>query len=333
MHASTASRALLALSILGFGGLGYAAWEHRAQARELRDEIARLREDAQALTRTVHLLRFERGGQSGASALLEQLRHWAPKLAVATTPSAEIPDIQRRVDDLIAAFRACGPDAWPVLQKAFDTTTSEYDDETRKWLLVAMTRVDATRGRELLARLIRGLDIAASPRLRLFACDELTRLDKPLAGRVVHDLLGYASSQGINTDRIPLAYAKDLAPHVTGAAAYSGFHNFVARYIATDDPELEPTLLMLLGRSEHDLVTMQECVKELGKRKSKPALARIQELFAAPPGFQDNPLFRNHCLEAIAAIEGARARVWLEARLAEEKSDLVITKLQDLLKR
>ncbi len=320
------------LTLAGIAGVLWLQWEARGVSEVQGRRQEALAKEVADLRRVVQLLRFERGGRAGPSTLIEQLAHWAPKLHNAQTPAAEIPEIQRRVNDLLEGLEACGSDAWPALHKAFGVTRAEHEDDLRHWLLVAMLRVDRARGTEMLARAVRGVDLQVTPRLRLLAADELIKVDKGLAGRVLHEVLNSQSAAGLNTSRMPPEVAAKLAPEILASAAWTGFFNLIPRYVATGDADTVPTLLAILGRSEHDLTTLQECVKQLGTLQAKDAVPRIQELFANPPQIPDNPIFKNHCLDAIVAIEGAAARPWLTRVQREERLELVQKKLADLLK-
>ena len=52
---------------------------------------------------------------------------------------------------------------------------------------------------------------------------------------------------------------------------------------------------------------VQSCVKHLGQLRAKRASKPIRKLFDAPPDMTIHPIFQNHCLDAIAAIDGAAA--------------------------
>jgi hypothetical protein len=136
------------------------------------------------------------------------------------------------------------------------------------------------------------------------------------------------SSRGINLDR-----AQGAGMQIPDQAAYAttGFNNFVQRYIVSEDSKLEETLTVLLTRVEHDAITIQECIKELGKRKSLPALASIKKVYDNPPLEQQNPLFLNICVRAIDQIEGEASVAWLEEKLKTAPTDVVANTIQTLL--
>lgn len=323
---------LALLAIVGSGVAAWFSWQSRSESQAAREELARASTELAELRRAVQLMRFEKGGASGPTALLEQLRFWAPKLQNATTPAAEVPEVQRKIADLHDAFGAVGKDAQAALETAFRNSTSDSEDEFRRQCLIALGRAAPLRARDLLVQLVKSIDTRPSPRLRLIACDELTRLDKALAGQTLRDVLATQSSQGVNLNRLAPEYAAKIAGQVSGAAAWSGFFNLVGKYLATEDAETDATLQMLLNRAEHDRTTIAECVKALGARRCKDALGRIQELYKSPPPPVEDPIFRNHCLEAISAIAGESARPFFDEALRNETNPIVQTKLQDLLK-
>ena len=99
----------------------------------------------------------------------------------------------------------------------------------------------------------------------------------------------------------------------------------------SDDPQLEDTLLMVMQRSEHDVVTVQECIKVLGQRRCERAVPAIEKLYRNPPNRVENPLFLVHCLTALHAIQGERARPFLEEALRTATTDTVANHCKHLL--
>lgn len=331
---SAATSSALGLGLLTLAASGFAAWtSYRTShdAKLVREEVARLAAEVSEVRGVLQLLRYERGG-GGAHSLVEQLKFWAPKLQHATTPAAEMPEVKKKVGEIQDAIAVLGKDAWAPLEAAFTTSTSDSEDEFRRQCLAAFARLDKARGTALLVRLVKGIEQQVSPRLRLLACDELIQLDKQIAGSTLREVLTTQSSQGVNLNRLAPDYAAKIAASVSGAAAWSGFFNLVGKYLATDDSDTDATLQMLLTRAEHDRTTVQECVKALGSRRCKDAAPRIRELFKSPPPPTDDPIFKNHCLEAISQIEGEAARSWFDEILRAETNPIVQTKLQDLLK-
>jgi len=62
------------------------------------------------------------------------------------------------------------------------------------------------------------------------------------------------------------------------------------------------------------------------------AVKAIKKLFEHPPA-NYNPMFRHHCLDALANIQGAAACDYFRKILRDEQRQIVITKLNDLIKR
>ena len=113
------------------------------------------------------------------------------------------------------------------------------------------------------------------------------------------------------------------------ALAQGGFSNFVLWYLRSEDPQTDDTLLMVLGRTEHDLTTIQDCVKALGERRCARAVEPIQKLFKHPP--QQNPILLNHCVDAVHKIQGDAARPWLEEAMRTTEVQTVADHIKHLL--
>jgi len=168
-----------------------------------------------------------------------------------------------------------------------------------------------------------------SPRLRWYVGGELAEIDRPLAQDLLRRVLLTESSRGYNPDHaaaFPGAVVPDRA-----ALSTTGFHNYVLAYARTQDPRLDETLLMILGRAEHDRMTLQECVKLLADRRCADAAPAVEKLYGQPPFGQEDPIFLNYCLEAIVAIRGKDAQPFLEAALPKASSELVQKRIQALL--
>ncbi len=296
-------------------------------------EIELLRQTEAETQRVLQLLRAEqRAGVGGADAIVSQLRFWAPKLQTAATPAAEIPQIERRIHDLLEGATALGVDATASFTSAYLKAKPVEDDEFRKWLLRALLAADPARGKEIAIQSVRGLQFPVSPRTREYAADELIRVDRVAAGQLLRDILHYESSRGVDADRIPQEFREKFPEAVYAHGGhFPGFFNFVARYCETDDPERIPTLIMLLGRNQHDLTTTQEVVKQLGTLKARDAVEEIQRVYREPPGISDNPIFRNHCLEALGKILGREACPFFEKELREQTHPIVSEKLKSLM--
>jgi hypothetical protein len=307
----------------------------RGQLARSRDETRRLADRLGAVEQTLQLLRFEQQSKTGLgiTALLEQLRHWAPQLAMATTTQAQLPAIQGHVNAILEAFHAIGPSALPQLLDEFRKVQPGSDEEIQKWLLRAMREVDLARAKDVLADCVRGLEVTVSPGIRLFAASELIGVDRELAGEVLRRILQTESYRGIDVHRMDPQVRAKYPNAAQQLPPFSGFWNFVQLFVATKHPDVEQTLLGLIERSaEHDLLTLQECVKSLGELRSRDAVKAIENLFEAPPrGY--TPMFRNHCLDALASILGREACPYFQSALQRETLDTVRTKLADLINR
>ena len=322
--------ALLVAGVYGFIDL------RRHQAEIERDGAAAAATAARC-ERLLTLMRFEQLGKDGLgmAALLGQIREFAPVYVAPTTTAPERDAILARLQSVVRAMQAIDrDDAWSALQRAFSATTpAAANDETVRWILYGMVEVDADRAKPLLVELVRGLQHPCTPNTRLFAADRLIDMDQALAGETLHGILEYESASGINKMRMPAALT-DRFPNATlTIEPFPGFYLFVQRYFRTEHADRESVLLMILGRQEHDLVTVQECVRLLGEMRSRQAVGALQRLFDRPPGLQENSIFRRHCLDALVAILGEESCAFLQEKLRQEQDQLVQAKLVDLIKR
>ena len=326
---------LLVVVLLGTGAYGYIDLRQRQAAIEASSASA-----AGATTRIERLLtlmRFEQLSKDGLgmAALLAQIREFAPVYVAATTTASERDAILARLQSVIDAMRAIDQDdAWNALQQAFarvDPTVG--NDETVRWIIYGMIAVDPARAKPLLVELVRGLQYRVAPNTRLFAADRLIEMDRALAGETLSDILEYESASGINKIRMPAEIAARFPNATLAIGPYPGFYLFVRRYFRTEHADRENVLLMILGRHEHDLMTVQECVSLLGELRSRQAVGALEKLFDRPPGLQQNSMFRKHCLDALVAILGEESCTFLRDKLLHEQDQLVQAKLIDLIKR
>ncbi|MCA8974247.1 MAG: hypothetical protein KDC98_05970 [Planctomycetes bacterium] len=297
------------------------ALEQRLAARE-----ATLEEILGEVTRT----RIEQRTQyKGPAGLLEKLSVFAPLLSNASTTAPDHAAAKEEMAAILRAFRSIGKDAWEPIHERFAKLDPTKDFDELKWLLEAAVVVDEKRGSELANKVLLGLE-KPTARLRWHAANLLIERNRKLAQLSLRQILLTESSRGINSER-----AAAYGSAIPDAAAYSqtGFYNFVTRYRMTDDPEMDTTLLMVIGRSEHDQQTVQECVKILGQRRCQRAVPAIEKLYLNPPGFQHNPLFQNHCITALAAIQGEGARPFFEKILPDATTDTVANYLKRLLEK
>lgn len=234
------------------------------------------------------------------------------------------------MDAILRAFGTLGKDAWQPIQDRLTQLKPDKDFDEVKNLLDASVAVDPAAGTLLLKEVLLGQRLP-SPRVRWYAADKLNQTDRPLAQSLLRQVLRTESARGFNPDHAN-AYPGATIPD-QAALSGSGFVNFVLKYVDSKDPQMEDTLLMVVGRSEHDRSTVQECVKALGLAHSTKAVPVIEKLYKNPPLNQQDPIFLGYCLEALVDIQGAEAKPFLERELADASSDTVATKIQFLLNR
>ncbi len=323
----------LVLGAIATAGVLWIGFEMRSQNARL----ARLEEQAAAragavdeILGEVTRMRLEqRADGRGPSALLEMLKTYAPILVSARYAEPDYQFARDQMQRILRAFETVGEDAWqPVIDRIAALDASKNFDEL-KWLLEAALRIDEKPAVELVHQVVLGQKLPA-PRLRWYAADLLLRHDRRLAQRTLRQILLTESSRGVNPER---AAAYGLPIPDMAATATTGFHNFVLKYVQSEDDEIDDTLLMVMGRTEHDLMTVQTCVKELGARNCARAAPLIRELYQRPPGHSHNPLFQVRCLDAIAAIEGESARPFFEDMLEKATTETVAKHLERLLGR
>lgn len=326
---------ILLLAVLGGGLYGYL--ELRRRQGELEVQSAAAAATAARTERLLTLMRFEQLDKNGLGmgALLGQIREFAPVYVAPTTTAPERDAILVRLQSVIRAMGAIDPDdAWNALHRAFAATEPiAANEETVRWILYGMVEVDPARAKPLLVELVRGLQQRATPNTRLFAADRLIDLDQALAGETLRGILEYQSASGVNERRMPTELAREFPNAAQTIGPFPGFYLFVQRFHRTGHPDLENVLMMILGRQEHDLVTVQECVRLLGEMRSRQAIGALQRLFDRPPGLQLNAIFRRHCLDALVAIQGDEICAFLRDKLRQEQDSLVRGKLIDLIKQ
>jgi hypothetical protein len=301
-------------------------------------ELATLRRATEANTATltqvlgeVTRMRIEQSaGSKGPQALLEKLRVYAPLLTSARTTDPDYQNAKKEMDAILRAFATLGKDAWPPIQDRLAQLKPDKDFDEVKNLLDASVAVDPVAGTQLLKEVLLGHRLP-SPRVRWYAADKLNQTDRPVAQALLRQVLRTESSRGFNPDYAS-AYPGATIPD-QAAMSSNGFANFVLKYVDSKDPQMEDTLLMVVGRSEHDRSTVQECIKALGLLRSAKAVPVIEKLYKNPPQQQQDPIFLGYCLEALVDIQGAEAKGFLERELASPSSETVAKKLQFLLNR
>ena len=308
---------------------GYQLQACRAELALQRAQHAQHETTLQELLGEVTRLRLEQSAEGmGAAALIEKLQTYAPLMSDARATEPDYQNAKKEIVAILRAFESLGKeDAWGPVTARLKTADARKDFDEIKWLLEAAVRLDLTAGKQIVKEVMLGLRLP-NPRLRWFACRVMSDRDIQLARQLMRQILLTESARGINTDR-----AANYNMPIPDQAAYAvtGFNNFVTRYLQTDDPKTEDTLMQLLHRVEHDQITIQECVKELGRRKCKRAVKLIKKLYDAPPLAQQNPLFFGHVIDAIATIEGRDAIEWLESKLPTAATDVVAARIQNAL--
>jgi len=302
---------------------------HRQEQRlqELTATAAKNDATLQEILGEVTRVRLEQRNEAlGVNGLLAKLRKYSPMLTSSRIPEPDYQYARAEMDAILRALATIGKDAWdPITARLRDLKADQDFDEAR-WLLRAATRVDPLPGKEIVKEVLAGKRLPSS-RLRLDAARLMTEIDRPLAQTMLRQIMLTESSRGVNLERAGADYA---IPDPAALSA-SGFHNFVAQYVDSGDDQIDDTLLMVVGRSEHDLTTIQKCVEYLGKRRCERAVETIEKLYRKPPFHQENPLFMNHCLTALNAIRGDAARPFLEEALRTTTSDIVANHARTLL--
>ena len=310
---------------------GAAVWTLREQGRRIDELATAARDNDRALEEIlgeVTRMRLEqRSDALGPSGLLAKLRHYAPMLTSARTPEPDYLAAKHEMDAILRAFGAIGTDAWGPITKRLEQLKPDRDFEEARWLLRAAAQVDPVAGKEIVKDVLAGKRLP-SPRLRWDAARLMTEIDRPLAQHMLRQILLTESSRGVNMERAMAEHATIPDP---AALSASGFHNYVAQYVESGDEKIDDTLLMVVGRTEHDLPTIQKCVEYLGKRRCERAVETIEKLYRKPPHNQENPLFLNHCLTALHSIQGERARPFLEEAMRTTTSDIVAKHCRTLL--
>jgi len=326
---ATAAAALTVLLILMVGAGLALHWNTDSIVRRQGERIDELTAKVDDLLGEVTRMRIEQSAAGkGPQALIEKLQVYASLAADSRTSEPDYQNARREMQSILRAFEASGQNAWqPIQDRLAQLDPSKSFDEI-KWLLEASMRVDEAAAKQMVKEILLGHRMP-NPRLRWWAADLLTREDSQLAGRLLRQVLLTESSRGVNPDRIG-QYPGMSIPD-PAAYAQKGFNNFVQKYLHTGDPKIEDTLLMLLGRVEHDAITIQDCIKALGDRKCQRAVEPIKHLYANPPLRQQNPLFLNYCVRAVFDIQGCDAKAWLEEVIANAPTPEVAGVAADLL--
>ena len=327
-----AATVALGATLLGAGYCGYSGLKATGDAVEHR--LTALEEQVSDQARLLQLYRFEQQSTAGLgfSALVEQIKYWAPLADSGTTPEIQIPVIEDRLRAVLLAMESLGEPAFQQLVDEFNRSSSERDYHVRRWLLNGMIKLDAERAADFLVTLIQSYDDPVPPRMRMYAVDRLMEVDRARAGATLRQLLDAETHRGLEKRRVAPAVLLEHPNADQNVIPNPGFSTFVQRFAATEHQDVEQVLLrILIRRRDYDLMTLQEAVKTLGQLRFEAAAPKIKDLFENPPR-NFHPMFRNHCLDAIANIDGQSACHYFKQVLLTEKRDLVISKLTELIK-
>jgi hypothetical protein len=324
---ATALGAVAALAALGW--IGFAQWRLGRQVDALAAANAKHDDVLQQILGEVTRQRLEQSaGTKGPAALLEKLRVYAPLLSNSRVTEPDFQNARKEMAAILRAFGTIGTDAKKPIEDRLAQLEPGKDHDEIKWLIEALCEIDAPVGLKLLQEVLLGHRLP-SPRLRWYAAEQLTKRDKPLAQQLLRRVLLTESARGFNPE-YARAYPGAVIPDAAALSA-NGFSTYVVHYARTDDPKTEETLLMVLGRAEHDASTVRECVKVLGARKATGAVAAIEKVALNPPLQVDDPILINTCLDALVQIQGNGARPFLEQMLAKTSNPIVANKIQALL--
>ena len=325
-YAATTFLSIALLGSLAFSS--YAFWRTEQALVSQEQVIKKNQESLGAILNEMTRIRIEQSAEGqGPTALLEKLKVYAPLTADARVTEPDFQNAKKELLAIVRAFEACGKQAWGPIMERRREADPKKDFQELKYLLETLIRIDPPAGKQITKEVLQGYRLPF-PRLRWWAADLLISHDKKLAANLLRQILLTESSRGIDVNRAMSAGIKIPDP---AAFSTTGFNNYVQRYIRSEDPKTEDTLLMLLTRVEHDSITIQECIKELGERKSTKALTTIKKIYNNPPNNQQNPLFLVICIRAIEQIAGKDCIPWLEEKLKTAPTDKVANTIQAML--
>jgi len=319
-----------AILFCGIAALWWDGSRRHDETQRALDTLAKQTAEIGALEAAIQALRIEQKSEAkGVAGVLEQIHHWADVLCNTKYTDVQFNEAEKSMKEALRAMKAHGPDAFqPVYVDLCEAPSLQEElgacaDERRKWLLRAAIQIDPKRAKELLVRFLRGHDaeLSPNPRMRWFAAEELITLDRAVAAVELREVLRSESARGVDPNS-----ARGAIP---ASRSMAGFSNFINKYIRAGDDRQEETLIQILGKPEHDMITKQECVKELGNMKSRDAVPFIERLFAEPPEIANNAVFKNHCVNALVAILGVEACPWLQDAFSREQNQLVVDALRD----
>lgn len=312
------------------GALAYLQWQAHTSVQALHGAATANQKVLDEMYAELTRMRIEQSaGTKGPQALLAKLKVYAPLLNNSRVTEPDYQSARKEMEAILRAFGTHGADAWKPVQERLEQCKPEVDYDEIKWLLEAATRIDKDAGTKLVKEVLLGRKFP-SPRLRWFAAELMTRVDQVQAQNLLRQILLTESSRGVDPARI--AQYGGVIPDKAALSA-TGFNNFVQWYVRSDDPRMDEVLQQVIARVEHDAITVQDCVKVLGMRKVAAAAPQIEKLYLNPPNQVENPIFLNHCLEALADIQGKACKPFLETALAKSTNEAITRRIQDLLHR
>ncbi len=308
--------------------VAYLGWRVVELESTLSERMTALTNTVDRSGKTVELLLLEaRTDLPGPKAIVQQIEHWSPKLVSSSTNAQMAHDIRERLQRTLDAAETLGGDVFDELEAAY---ADAGDAETRRWILAACRKADPKRGIALSIDVIRGTRHSPDPQTRLRVANDLIKIDKRAAGEAIRTVLELESHRGL-VRRVPTQLAKSYEQYIR-TSQFPMFFHFIDAFARTEHEEVERVFLQLLKRDDHDKMTYQEVVEQLGKLGAHDAVARIERLFSKPPFGYADPIFQNHCLQALADIQGEGAVPFFEKQLQQPQQEIVVTKLQDLIK-
>lgn len=319
---------LTTLLVAAIGAGAFILWRQDRRLAELTATVAASDTALQEILGEVTRIRVEqRADAVGTRGLLAKLKTYAPLVSSARIPEPDYQAAKKEMDAIVRAFAAIGQDAWGPITDRLRELKGDKDFDEARWLVRAALAVDPKSAKEIVKEILAGKRLPA-PRLRLDAARMMIESDRQVAQQMLRQILLTESSHGVNVER---AMAMGTQIPDANALSATGFQNFVLLYLQTDDAQTDDTLLMVVGRAEHDVPTVQECVKALGQRHCARAAETIEKLFKSPPNNVMNPLFLNYCLTALHDIRGEAARPFIEDALKTATSDIVANHCKTLL--
>ncbi|MFK7742044.1 MAG: hypothetical protein AB8H80_17140 [Planctomycetota bacterium] len=320
---------LLVLTLCVLGGLTFLGLRTEKHAQEQAERLADVETQLEGLLGEVTRLRIEQSSEGrGPAALLEKLATYAPLTSNSRVTEPDYRNAKKELAAIVRAFEATDKQsAWQAVTARLREADPQKDFDEIKWLLEIALRLDKEPGKEIAKKILLGQRMPF-PRMRWWAAELLIDHDVELARTLLRTILRNETSRGVDPSR---AHAYGMTLPDPAAYATTGFNNFVQLYLRSKDPKTDETLIMVLGRFEHDKITLQDCVKALGERRSKKAVDTIKKLFDNPPFRQQDFFFLRYCAQAVADIEGIDAVPWLEEKLAAAQIEVNAKALQQIL--